>query len=71
MTWAAFLAGLVGLLKQLLIPLAFLVGKKAGLDKAADAQTRENAELMEKYMEIALKGIDDTEVDKRLDEGTI
>jgi hypothetical protein len=68
--WLKAIAGvgsIAGLIKTLLLPLAFLYGKWL----AFKGQYEANEKLQEKYDEIEAKPLTDDDVDARLDAGDI
>jgi hypothetical protein len=62
-------AAIVGVLKPLLLPLAFLFGKRAGKKERDLEIAAENAELQETYAEIGVQHVTDEELDAKLEKG--
>lgn len=70
LTWLKAIAsvgGIAGLIKALLVPFAYLLGRWS----AFKAQNEENERAQEKYDEIEQKPLTDADVDDRLDAGTL
>ena len=67
----AALAQIAGFLRALLLPLTYVIGRMQGKSAAQAEQDAENSKLNERYAEIATKGIDDNDIDKRLEDGTL
>jgi hypothetical protein len=68
--WLKAIAGIgsiAGLIKTLLLPLAYLLGRW----QAFKAQWAINVKLQEAYDEIERKPLTDEEIDRRLDAGEI
>lgn len=61
------IGSIAGLIKTLLLPLAYLLGRW----KAFKEQYEANEQLQKKYDEVEAKPLTDEDVDRRLDEGSI
>lgn len=67
----AFVVELLGWLKTLALPIAYALGRLAGIKEAAGDENALNAELQETYHQIEMREVDDKTIDDRLDAGTI
>jgi hypothetical protein len=63
------IAAIAGVIKPLLLPLAWLFGKRAGKAERDLEIAAENAELQETYAEIAVQHVTDEELDAKLEKG--
>lgn len=73
MAWAGILkalAAIAGFLKTLLLPLAYLLGRRAGRKERDAEQDATNAKAQSEYAKIGVEQRTDEDLDKRLEDGT-